>query len=172
MPKHEDESLDELMNQGVVNPDKLFDKYNTSESPLGIMQQKAGERTRNPHLEKTTGQYEETRAANQGLFDMPEHVITTPINGWQYDAAIPSPVRAFKVEGQRLQLDVEETLKYLKVANPDVVKAYTEALQREAGLSNWQNYAVIQSMEENVEAGRPALASNTKFRPRNLDDRL
>ncbi|MBW2973983.1 hypothetical protein KY346_06365 [Candidatus Woesearchaeota archaeon] len=84
----------------------------------------------------------------------PDNVLSH-IPGWEYDSEIGPGKRAFKYGEQGLQLDVEETLRYLSATEREDVQA---ALERE--IENIDNEVILQRMFLNLEAGRTPFFPN------------
>jgi len=124
----------------------------------------SGEHTNNPHAQHRGDGPHGIQLPSDPIF-----VVYHRIPGWQYEqpnlngmskSGPAQPLaRVFRVEGQRMDLDIAETVSYMRpsLANYEIVEAVIEALEREVDFDNLNNQRILQEMFKRVRKKQPMI---------------
>ena len=92
------------------------------------------------------------------MHDMPDECVTGLIPGWQYHPEFTGESdkrRVFRRADQGLELDIDETLRYMSANSPGKAEIVRPLLEWENSYDNAPNQVLLQRMYVNIEADRP-----------------
>ena len=101
----------------------------------------------------------------------PNYVVSIKIPGWAYeqDSTRRAIERVFRVEGQRMTLDITQTVAYMRpnLSDREEVADIIDGLEAEVDFDNYQNQRILQEMFKRVQEGEPMILSRPSFVPYN-----
>jgi len=186
--KEQDTPLQERIDSGEVYPMNLEDApghrqgQDSHEDLFGgrasrMARQAAGIKV--PADDKARKDTDKGYRRQQMLPANPDYVVSLKVPGWGYKADdiskaveelggfVSDPfVRVFRREGQRMTLDVAETITWMRpnLAHYDLVSRLVDIIESEADFDNMDNQRILQEMFQRTNAGG-TLIPGTPFVP-------
>ncbi|MAG40115.1 hypothetical protein CMI41_04055 [Candidatus Pacearchaeota archaeon] len=165
-----DDSVEDRINDGYIDLTWYMPEAHPNHDTYSTLF-KVGRRRRDLKGFKTSNQlarYESDPVSRVVLSPRPKHVVDVKIPGWQYNESLKlytpeqfarSITRVFRVEGQRMDLDRDQTFMYLggnRMGKTNAEKVLS-CLADETDYDNVENQRILQEMFKRIDAGEPMI---------------